>query len=54
MEFERTINNEDGKEEMLTVSDYIVREIISDDLLFDDMVCSKIFAISGFMLNMDL
>jgi len=44
MEFERTINNEDGKEEMLTVSDYIVREIISDDLLFDDMVCSKIFA----------
>jgi DNA primase len=44
MEFERTINKEDGKEEMLTVSDYIVREIISDDLLFDDRVCSKIFA----------
>lgn len=44
VEFERTINNEDGKEEMLTVSDYIVREITSDDLLFDDRVCSKIFA----------
>ncbi|MCX6322539.1 MAG: DNA primase [Bacteroidia bacterium] len=43
-EFERTINKEDGKEEVLTVSDYIVREIISDDLLFDDRVCAKIFA----------
>ena len=43
-EFERTINKEDGKEEVLTVSDYIVREITSDDLLFDDRVCSKIFA----------
>jgi DNA primase len=44
VEFERTMNKEDGKEEMLTVSDYIVREITSDDLLFDDRVCSKIFA----------
>ncbi|MEI6049137.1 MAG: DNA primase [Bacteroidota bacterium] len=43
-EFERTISKEDGKEETLTVSDYIVREITSDDLLFDDRVCSKIFA----------
>ena len=43
-EFERTINKEDGKEEMQTVADYIVREITSDDLLFDDRVCSKIFA----------
>jgi len=43
VEFERTINKEDGKEEMLTVSDYIVREITSDDLQFDDTVCSKIF-----------
>jgi len=43
-EFERTINKEDGKEEVLTVSDYIIREIISDELLFDDRVCSKIFA----------
>ena len=44
MEFERTMNKEDGKEEMLTVSDYIVREITTDELLFDDRVCSKIFA----------
>ncbi len=44
MEFERTVNKEDGKEEMLTVSDYIVREITSDELLFDDTVCSKIFS----------
>jgi len=44
VEFERTINEEDGKEEVLTVADYIVREIISDDLLFDNSTCSKIFA----------
>jgi DNA primase len=44
MEFERTINKADGKEELLTISDYIVREITSDDLMFDDKVCSKIFA----------
>jgi DNA primase len=43
VEFERKINKEDGKEEMVTVSDYIVREITSDELLFDDRVCSKIF-----------
>jgi DNA primase len=44
MEFERTVNKVDGKEEMLTVSDYIVREITTDELLFDDRVCSNIFA----------
>jgi DNA primase len=44
VEFERIISKEDGKEEMLTVADYVVREITSDDLLFDDRVCSKIFA----------
>jgi DNA primase len=43
MEFEKRINTEDGKEEMLTVSDYIVREITSDELQFDDRVGSKIF-----------
>lgn len=43
-EFERTLNMEDGKEEVLTVSEYTVREIISDDLLFNDPVCAKIFA----------
>jgi len=44
VEFERILNKEDGKEEVLTVADYVVREITSDDLLFDDRVCSKIFA----------
>jgi DNA primase len=43
-EFERTVNKEDGKEEMITVSDYIVREITSDDLVFDHRICAKIFA----------
>ncbi len=42
-EFERKIRSEDGQEEVTTVSDYIVREIISDDLSFDDTVCAKIF-----------
>ncbi len=42
-EFERTINKEDGKEDVLTISDYIVREITSDELRFDDRVCAKIF-----------
>ncbi len=43
IELERKISSEDGKEEVTTVSDYIVNEIISDDLLFDDEVCAKIF-----------
>ena len=42
-EFERHINKEDGKEEVIAVSDYIVREIISDDLHFDDPVYASIF-----------
>lgn len=44
VEFERTIGKDDGKEEMLTVADYIVREITSDNLQFDDRVFAKIFA----------
>jgi DNA primase len=43
-EFERILNKEDGKEEMVTVADYIVREITSDELNFDDRICSKIFS----------
>ncbi len=42
-EFERRIRSEDGQEEVTTVSDYIVREITSDDLVFDDEVCARIF-----------
>ena len=43
-ELERHICSEDGKEELMTVSDYIVREITSDDLSFNDSICEKIFA----------
>lgn len=42
-EFDRRIRSEDGKEEIITVSDYIVREITSDELSFDNPVCAKIF-----------
>jgi DNA primase len=44
VEFERIISKEDGKEEVVSVADFIVREITSDDLLFDNRTCSKIFA----------
>ncbi len=44
MEFERIINMEDGTEELINVADYIVKEISSDDLLFDERVCAKIYA----------
>jgi DNA primase len=43
VEFERTLNREDGKEEIISVSDYIVREITSDDLLFDIQIFARIF-----------
>jgi len=42
-EFDRQIRKEDGKEEVVTISDYIVKEIVSDDLSFDDTICSRIF-----------
>lgn len=42
-EFERKIRIEDGQEEVTTVADYIVREIVSDDLTFDDMIFGTIF-----------
>ncbi len=42
-EFERIINKEDGMEEIITVSDYIVKEITSDDLSFENNVCARIF-----------
>lgn len=42
--FERTISKEDGREEIITVSDYIVREITGDELSFDDGICARIFA----------
>jgi DNA primase len=42
-ELERKIQAEDGQEEVTTVSDYIVREITSDDLAFDNLVYARIF-----------
>jgi DNA primase len=43
VEFERKISKEDGKEEITTVSDYIVMEITSDELAFDNRICGDIF-----------
>ncbi len=42
-EFEKIINKEDGKEDNITVADYIVREITSDELEFNDRICARIF-----------
>jgi DNA primase len=41
--FERKTNREDGKETITTVADYIVNEIVNDDLGFDNTVFSEIF-----------
>ncbi len=43
-EFEKVINRDDGKEEIITTADYIVKEITSDELDFNDRVCAKIFS----------
>jgi DNA primase len=43
VELDRRIRSEDGKEEIITVLDYIVNEITTDDLAFEDEVCSRIF-----------
>lgn len=42
-EFERIILKEDGREEVTTVADYIVREIVSDELTFDEVIFGSIF-----------
>ena len=43
-ELDRLISKEDGKEEIISVLDYIVKEITADELSFDDPVCAKMFA----------
>lgn len=43
IEFERHIRSEDGQEEVLTVADYAVREIVSDELSFDNKIFGMIF-----------
>jgi DNA primase len=41
---DKKIRPEDGTEEITTVADYIVKEIESDELGFDDRVCSSIYS----------
>lgn len=41
--FERRISPEDGREEVITVSDFIVSDITADDLGFDDPVLGSVF-----------
>ncbi len=52
--FERNIRSEDGQEEVTTISDFIVREITSDDLSFDHSVCARMFAEIVFNVNQGL
>jgi hypothetical protein len=40
---ERKINPEDGKEKVITIADYIVQEIVSDELHFENATFAKIF-----------
>jgi DNA primase len=48
--FERKTNREDGRETVTTVADYIVNEIINDELGFENTVFTEIF---GFMWDRD-
>lgn len=41
--FERKINPEDGKEKVTTIADYIVYEIVSDELTFENSTFAKVF-----------
>jgi DNA primase len=40
---ERIISQEDGKEKVITIADYIVNEIVSDELIFENKIFAKIF-----------
>jgi hypothetical protein len=50
----RKIGEPDGKEQITTVADYIVNEIISDELLFDNQVFTKIFIDYSFYVQQGL
>ncbi|HLP73441.1 MAG TPA: DNA primase [Bacteroidales bacterium] len=54
LEFERRLNNIDGNEEVVSVSDYIVNEINSDELTFDCRPCLAIFSDFSFNSNQGL
>jgi DNA primase len=41
--FERKIDPENGKEKVTTIADYIVYEIVSDELVFENQTFAKIF-----------
>jgi len=50
-EFEKISDRISGKEEIRTVADYIVTEITSDELSFDNNICQSIF--SEFRFNVE-
>ena len=52
--FERKINKEDGKETVTSVADYIVNEITSDELFFDNTIFSQIFSDYSFYTGQGL
>jgi DNA primase len=51
---ERKTNREDGKETVTTIADYIVNEIVSDGLAFDNSVFSEIFSDYSFYVGQGL
>ncbi len=53
-ELDKTTRKEDGQEEVTTVSDFIVNEITSDDLSFENPVFSKIFSEFSFSATQGL
>ncbi|MDX9811799.1 MAG: DNA primase [Bacteroidales bacterium] len=53
-ELEKTVRKEDGQEEVTTVSDFIVNEITSDDLEFENPVFSRIFSEFSFSVAQGL
>jgi DNA primase len=50
----RNIGEPDGKEKVTTVADYIVHEIVSDELSFDNLVFTKIFIDYSFYVQQGL
>lgn len=52
--FERSINKEDGKETVMTVADYIVHEIVSDELTFENSIFAEIFNDYSFHVSQGL
>jgi DNA primase len=51
---ERKLNREDGKETVTTIADYIVNEIVSDELAFDNSVFAEIFSDYRFYVSQGL